>query len=92
MKKIDILKIVDELNWLNHANMRISHVLDLPGEVSPATKLVRTWFWKNKYEKLDEKDGSLICGLGSVRRLQDAGLLPGSYETMCTDTFLNIRP
>lgn len=48
MKKIDILKIVDELNWLNHANVRICHVLDLPGEVSLATKLVCTWFWKNK--------------------------------------------
>lgn len=73
--------------------MRIRHVLDLPREGSLAMKLVRTWFWKNKCAQLDEKDGRLICGPGSARKRQDAGLLPGSHATtMCIDAFLNIRP
>lgn len=28
-KKIDIVKIIGELNWLNQANVRVRHVLDL---------------------------------------------------------------
>lgn len=65
-------------------------MLYLPREASPlASKLVRTWFWKNECEWLDEKDESLLQGPGSVRKHPGCWAAPWLLCNPCVQIYFS---